>query len=198
MSWLELLLVFLGFAVGAYGALVGVGGGFILVPALLLIYPDDTQKALTSISLAVVLATSASSTIAFARRRIVDYQTGLMFAAAAVPSALAALSIGASPLRIVVRHISVNTVPPILVQASLSVAIAIIIEATLGFIGLSVRPPTPTIGSILNDGRAFLTVGAWYLILFPTILLSLVILSLNFLSDALLEATGPLRSSTKG
>lgn len=89
MPWLEALLVLLGFAVGVYGALAGVGGGFVLVPALLLLYPDDSQVAITGTSLAVVLANAASGTAAYARRRLIDYQTGLTLAAAAVPGALA-------------------------------------------------------------------------------------------------------------
>jgi len=89
MSWLELLLIPLGFAVGAYGTLVGAGGGFVLVPMLLLIYVDDSQRELTAISLAVVLANSLSGSIAYGRRRLIDYRTGLTFAAATVPSSFA-------------------------------------------------------------------------------------------------------------
>jgi uncharacterized membrane protein YfcA len=89
LSWLDVLLVPLGFAVGAYGTLVGAGGGFILVPVLLLIYPDESQKDLTAISLFVVLANSISGSIAFARQRVIDYRTGLAFAAASVPLAFA-------------------------------------------------------------------------------------------------------------
>ncbi len=86
---IELLLILAGFAIGAYGSLVGVGGGLILVPALLLLYPDDSQEAITSVSLSVVLATASSSAIAYGRRRLIDYRTGTMFAAVAVPAAFA-------------------------------------------------------------------------------------------------------------
>ncbi len=87
MSWLDLLLIPLGFGVGAYGTMVGAGGGFVLVPALLLIFPDDSQKTLTSISLLVVLANAVSGSLAYARRGLIDYQSGLMFAAVAIPAA---------------------------------------------------------------------------------------------------------------
>src|SRR6185295_19952217 len=60
MSWWELLLVPLGFAVGTYGTLVGAGGGFVLVPALLIIYPDESPSSITSISLAVVFFNALS------------------------------------------------------------------------------------------------------------------------------------------
>jgi hypothetical protein len=99
VPWLDALLVLLGFAVGVYGALVGVGGGFVLVPALLLLYPSDTQTTLTATSLAVVLANSASGAAAYARLRQIDYRTGLTFAAAGVPASYA----GAYAVRFVPR-----------------------------------------------------------------------------------------------
>jgi hypothetical protein len=86
LSWYELLLIPLGFAVSVYGTVVGSGGGFLLVPALLLAYPGGSQRELTSISLAVVLAGSCSGTLAYARQRLIDYRTGLLFAAATVPA----------------------------------------------------------------------------------------------------------------
>lgn len=98
MSWLELLLIALGFAVGAYGTLVGAGGGFVLVPVLLLIYPHESPTTITSISLAVVFFNAASGSIAYARLKRIDYVTGLIFAAAATPgSIVGALLVGAVP-----------------------------------------------------------------------------------------------------
>jgi uncharacterized membrane protein YfcA len=86
LNWLELLLIPLGFVAAAYGTLVGAGGGFIMVPALLLIFPDESQQSITAVSLAVVLASSISGSIAYGRRRLIDYPTGLTFASAAVPA----------------------------------------------------------------------------------------------------------------
>lgn len=88
MSWLELLLIPLGFAVGAYGTVVGAGGGFVLVPVLLLIYGDEAPQSITSISLAVVFFNSVSGSAAYARLRRIDYRTGAIFAAATVPGAI--------------------------------------------------------------------------------------------------------------
>ena len=89
MSWLELLLIPLGFAVGAYGTMIGGGGGFVLVPALLLLFPNDSQSEITAVSLAVILATSASGAVANAYRRVIDFQTGLLLASAMVPASFA-------------------------------------------------------------------------------------------------------------
>ena len=106
---------------------------------------------------------------------------------------LAARSMGASPVRIVGRHIATNALPPLLVQAALAMAFAVIAEATLSFLGLGASPPTPTLGIILSDGRRWLFTGAWWFVLFPTLGLSLILLSLNFLADAVVEAIDPHR-----
>jgi uncharacterized membrane protein YfcA len=98
MSWWELLLIPLGLVVGAYGTLVGAGGGFVLVPVLLLIYPGEKPAALTSISLAVVFFNALSGSAAYARLKRIDYVTGLLFAAASFPGAIGgALLVSAVP-----------------------------------------------------------------------------------------------------
>ena len=80
--------VALGFAVGAYGTLIGAGGGFVLMPMLLLLHPHESPANLTAISLAVVFFNALSGSIAYARMRRIDYRSGLMFAAAATPGAI--------------------------------------------------------------------------------------------------------------
>lgn len=82
------LLIPLGFAVGAFGTMIGAGGGFILVPALLLLFPDYGPEGVTAISLGVVWANATSGSIAYARQGRIDYVTGLLFAAASLPGAL--------------------------------------------------------------------------------------------------------------
>jgi uncharacterized membrane protein YfcA len=82
------LLVVLGFGVGAFGTLVGAGGGFILTPILLLVYPHDSPKTLTAISLMVVFFNAASGTAAYARQRRTDFRSGLVFAVATIPGAI--------------------------------------------------------------------------------------------------------------
>jgi len=82
-------LVALGFAVGTYGTIIGLGGGFILVPVLLLLYPDYDPEHLTAISLFVIWANTTSGSIAYGRQGRIDYLTGLIFAASSVPGVVA-------------------------------------------------------------------------------------------------------------
>ena len=91
LSWLafHLLLTIIGFAVGCYGTLIGAGGGFVLVPVLLLLYPRETPEQLTAVSLAAVFANAASGTVAYLRARRVDLRTAGLFSLATLPGAVA-------------------------------------------------------------------------------------------------------------
>jgi uncharacterized protein len=84
-----LWLIPVGFAVGAFGTLIGAGGGFILMPLLLLVYPDHNPDVLTAVSLGVVCLNATSGSVSYARMRLIDYRSGLIFAAAGLPGALA-------------------------------------------------------------------------------------------------------------
>jgi len=89
------LLVLLGIAVGAFGTIVGSGGGFILTPILLLLYPHDSPATITAISLTAVFFNAASGSAAYAHQRRIDYRSGLAFAGAALPGSIAgALVVG--------------------------------------------------------------------------------------------------------
>jgi uncharacterized protein len=89
------LLVLLGFGVGVFGTLVGAGGGFILTPILLVLYPHDSPRTITAISIAVVFCNASSGSIAYARQRRIDYRSGLVFAFATLPgSIVGALAVG--------------------------------------------------------------------------------------------------------
>jgi uncharacterized membrane protein YfcA len=81
-------LITLGFAVSAYGTLIGAGGGFVLMPLLLILYPQDDPHLLTSISLAVVLINTLSGTAAYSRMKRIDYRAGLTFAISTIPGAI--------------------------------------------------------------------------------------------------------------
>jgi uncharacterized membrane protein YfcA len=83
------LLALLGCAVGAYGTVIGAGGGFVLVPLLLFIFPSYGPEKVTAISLAVVWANASSGSIAYARQRRIDYVTGVLFALSSIPGVVA-------------------------------------------------------------------------------------------------------------
>ena len=104
---------------------------------------------------------------------------------------MAARTLGAGPVRIIMRHAAINTLPPLMIQAALVMAFAIIAEASLSFLGLGASPPIPTIGLILNASREFLIIGAWWFVIVPVGALALMLVALNFLADAILEATSP-------
>ena len=99
--WHFFWLIPLGFLIGAFGTLIGAGGGFVLMPVLLLLYPEESPELLTSISLAVVFFNALSGTLAYARMRRVDFKSGLMFATSTIPGAiLGAFSVAYIPRRL--------------------------------------------------------------------------------------------------
>ncbi len=102
----------------------------------------------------------------------------------------AARALGASDLRIVVRHILPNIIQPVIVQAAIGMAGAVLAEATMSFLGLGVPPPTASWGSMLNDGRSHLF-DAPHLVLFPALAVMLAVLSFNFIGDALRDYLDP-------
>jgi peptide/nickel transport system permease protein len=102
----------------------------------------------------------------------------------------AARSLGASDLRVIVRHILPNIIQPIIVQAAIGMAGAILAEATMSFLGLGVPPPTASWGTMLNDGRAHLF-DAPHLVIFPAMAVMLAVLSFNFIGDALRDYLDP-------
>ncbi|MFQ3622421.1 MAG: ABC transporter permease [Acetobacteraceae bacterium] len=102
----------------------------------------------------------------------------------------AARAIGNPKWRIALRHILPNIVPPLLVQATLTIAMAIIAEASLSFLGLGQQPPAPSWGSMLNTAQRFLEQAPWMAI-FPGLSIVLVVLAFNLLGDGLRDAFDP-------
>ena len=103
----------------------------------------------------------------------------------------AARVIGVSSLRIMRRHVLPNVMGPVLVLATIQLATAIIIEATLSFLGVGVPPTSPSLGTLIRVGNDFLLSGEWWITIFPGLVLIMIALSVNLLGDWLRDALNP-------
>jgi peptide/nickel transport system permease protein len=103
----------------------------------------------------------------------------------------AARVIGVAPVRIMMRHVLPNVMGPVLVLSTIQVAVAIIAEATLSFLGVGVSPTSPSLGTFINEGNKQLFSGAWWLVIFPGATLVLIALSINLFGDWLRDALNP-------
>ncbi|HKO17956.1 MAG TPA: ABC transporter permease [Acidobacteriaceae bacterium] len=184
----------------ALGLVAGVASGFYggWTDTVLNVYVNNAFLALPGILLAIafvaflgpgllnlILALSISGWVGYAR--LVRAQ---VMAVKEREFVEAARALGASNLRIVCRHILPNIVQPVLVQAAIGMAGAVLAEATLSFLGLGIPPPAPSWGSMLNDGRSHLF-DAPHLTVFPAIAVILAVLSFNFIGDALRDLLDP-------
>jgi uncharacterized membrane protein YfcA len=156
-----LWLVPLGFFAGAYGTLIGAGGGFVLTPALLLLYPRDAPETITSISLAVVFFNALSGTLAYAKSKRIDFRSGIIFSLFSMPGAV----LGALATTSLTRERFD------LVFGLVLLAVAIFLAFTTGFKGatgiartdsktprvLSLSRPTLVMGSLLCSGLGFVS-----------------------------------------
>ena len=104
---------------------------------------------------------------------------------------IAARSLGGSGRRVLLGHIVPNSLPPLIVQTSLSIAFAILEAAALGFLGLGAQPPTPEWGAMLADSYKYFTSGAWWVFFFPGAAIMRSVLGFNLLGDALRDALDP-------
>ena len=103
----------------------------------------------------------------------------------------AARVVGVGPWRIMFRHVLPNVLTPVLVLATIGLALAIIAEATLSFLGVGVPPTTPSLGTLIRVGNAFLFSGEWWITMFPCIALVALVLSVNLMGDWLRDALNP-------
>ena len=115
---------------------------------------------------------------------------GTTLAVKAEDFVLAARAIGNAPWRIAVRHVLPNIVPPLLVQATLAIAAAVIAEASLSFLGLGQQPPQPSWGSMLNTAKNYIDNAPWMAI-WPGVSIFLLVLSFNVVGDGLRDALDP-------
>jgi peptide/nickel transport system permease protein len=107
-----------------------------------------------------------------------------------------ARALGATIPRVVLAHILPNALTPVLVQASVLMAIAILVEAALSFLGVGVRPPTPSLGLMLSDGRSFMMQAPW-MVVFPGFAIMVAVLGFNMLADGLRDWLDPGRRSIR-
>ncbi|MBI2913234.1 MAG: sulfite exporter TauE/SafE family protein [Chloroflexi bacterium] len=139
-------LAALGFLAGAYGTVIGAGGGFIIVPALLLLYPKYGPQEVTAISLAVVWANATSGSIAYARQRRIDYVTGALFAASSVPGVIGGALV-------------VHLVPERLFAVLFGLLLLAMAGVTLSRPPTAIRPPLPGRGLLVRrvvaDGMTY-------------------------------------------
>jgi peptide/nickel transport system permease protein len=178
------------------GSLAGFYGG--ITDTILNIYVTNAFMALPGILLAiafvafmgpgltnVILALAISGWVGYAR--LVRGQVMAVKEREFVESARA---LGASDLRVLCRHILPNIVQPLIVQAAIGMAGAVLAEATLSFLGLGVPPPAASWGSMLNDARSHLF-DSPHLVFFPAMAVMLCVLSFNFIGDALRDYLDP-------
>ncbi len=178
------------------GALAGFYGGW--TDTVLNVYVTNAFLALPGILLAIafvaflgpglfnlILALSLSGWVGYAR--LVRAQ---VMAVREREFVEAARALGASDLRILARHILPNILQPLIVQAAIGMAGAVLAEATLSFLGLGVPPPTASWGAMLNDARSHLF-DSPHLVLFPAMAVMLAVLSFNFIGDALRDLLDP-------
>src|SRR5665213_2887573 len=190
-------VVAISLAVGLFaGGLAGFYGG--LTDHILNVYVSNAFLALPGILLAIafvaflgpglvnlILALTLSGWVYYAR--LVRAQ---VLAVKELEFVEAARALGASDLRIVCRHILPNIIQPLIVQAAIGMAGAVLAEATLSFLGLGVPPPTASWGSMLNDARSHLF-DSPHLVFFPAMAVMLCVLSFNFIGDALRDYLDP-------
>jgi len=102
---------------------------------------------------------------------------------------------GVAGWRIMVGDVLPNCLSPVIVQATLLVAVGIIIESAISFVGLGVQPPAPSWGTMLTEARNYLFTGEWWLSLFPGLAISLTVIGFNLLGDGLRDVLDPRRNA---
>lgn len=191
--------VSLGVALGSVALALGIGGPLGLIAGYaegvvdhVIMRPLDVLMAFPAILLAIALMSVFGTGVVLVSLAlaIVYVPVVARVVRAAVIAAKVevyvdgARALGATAPRLVLGHILPNAMTPILVQASVLMAIAILVEASLSFLGVGVRPPTPSLGLMLADGRGFMLQAPW-MVVFPGLAIMLAVLGFNMLADGL-------------
>lgn len=181
---------------GAIGLCAGYFGGWVdevgsRFTDMLFAFPDIVLALVIMAALGegrwnLVLAIGVVYTPIFAR-----VARGSTLAVRQQPYVSAAQAVGASPWRVMGRHILPNIAAPLLVQATLSLALAILAEGALSFLGMGVEPDAPSWGAMLSEGNALLLQNVWWVAVFPGAAITLLVLSFNVLGDGLRDALDP-------
>jgi len=148
------------------------------------VFPRAMQQDLRLFVL--VLAIAASEWVSFART-----VRGSTLVEKGKEYVQAAQVIGVHPARIMARHVLPNVLGPVFVIGTLSLAIAILTEATLSFVGVGVPVTDPSLGTLIRIGQQYLFSGEWWIVLFPSMLLVVLVLAVNLLGDWLRDALNP-------
>ena len=188
--------VAIGMVVGSLlGLLAGYVGGW---PDTILMRVADAQLSLPSFILAltimaalgsglfnVILALSIGSWVRYAR-----VVRSMVLPLRETEYVLAAETIGCAPRRVMLRHVLPNVVTPVIILATLGLGTTIIAESSLSFLGLGVDPESPSWGSMLSEGRAYLD-SAWWVAAFPGVAITITVLAVNLIGDALRDQLDP-------
>ena len=100
----------------------------------------------------------------------------------------AAQALGSSRLRLILRHILPNIMTPLIVLITLDLPRLVILESAMGFLGLGVQPPTPTLGNLLGEGQAYIFTS-WWLVVFPGTVIAMLVVAFNLIGDWLIQVT---------
>lgn len=188
--------VTIGMIVGSVlGLIAGYVGGW---PDAVLMRVADAQLSLPSFILAltimaalgsglfnVILALSIGSWVRYAR-----VVRSMVLPLRETEYVLAAQTVGCAPRRVMLRHVLPNVVTPVIILATLGLGTTIIAESSLSFLGLGVDPESPSWGSMLSEGRAYLD-SAWWVAAFPGVAITITVLTVNLIGDALRDQLDP-------
>lgn len=198
---ISLPVAFVAVAVGlAVGGLTGVAAGYRGgITDLLLMRLVDAILAFPALILAIALVAALGPSLRNAMIAIGVVQIPVyarltraqVLQLKSLDFVTAARALGASPARIIGRHMLPNLLNPLIVQVSLSAAFAMLAEATLSFLGLSAPPPTPDWGFMISTGQSFLVNGDWWMTVGPGAAICVAVFGFNWLGDALRDALDP-------